>query len=165
MAEKQKTPQELQDADINDRATRIATALIGTVAIVSGVAAVDHTRRTHIEDTVRERQVQEQEHQQAMLEEINAKSTVPLTSEEGLENVVAYIPPVGTSDLYGEAITRIPGDTEDLTFVTYTITESAKDQGTYQPDDSFALTHDTIDGRETLIVRKVDDSLAASIEQ
>lgn len=137
----------------------VAGGLIGGTLVAGAV--VDSIHRGNIADDIREKASQEQEHEQAVLNEINEKSTVVLTPGDlDTVEVIDVIPQIGESDLYGEAISLIPSEFEDDGFVTYTVTESSRAQGIYQPDDSFVLVSEEIDGRDTLIVQKFDNPSA-----
>ncbi len=158
MTEKQ-ISQEPQSHDPEySRATKVAAGLLAGGLVLGVGATVERGIR---ENNRNEAISQENERKEAVLNEIDTKAgKLYIPEEESSESMVGYIPVIEGSSLYDSMLGFIPEDSAKNDFVQYTVLESSKAQGTYQPDESFGLFGDTIDGKQTYIVRQIDNSTA-----
>jgi hypothetical protein len=144
--------------DAYNFATKAAAVMLAGAAVVGIGSAVENG----IKNADREHSVRaDWGHDQAIINEIDTKSNqLYIPSEESNDSMVGYIPVIGEKDLYGSVLSLVPDEDEKNDFVQFTVLESSKAQGVYQPSESFGLFSDTIDGESTYIVRQIDNSQA-----
>lgn len=154
MSETHTHSSEQHDKEFN-KATKIAAGFVGAAVLV-GVAA-DHLNRHEADQKLSTSISQESDHAQAVIQEIKSKSNEPLVLDGTHdESLVTLLPPLEDRTLYGVALDSIPKDASDTYSVNYVLA-SAEALGTYQPDETFALVGDEIDGHKALILKRVED--------
>ena len=147
---------------IRDTVSEHKAAAIITVGVLGGVGygAGQAAQNSNAQNERVASAAQSYEHNESVQAEIKEKAH-DRVRPESIVGIFDIEPNTTISELSEEIVEKQPqyqeADQKEKDFIDYTVLESGKAQGSYDVKDTFVVSKDTIDGKDTLIVQDGED--------